>query len=138
MTTDANQYPPLNYAIDHEDRLVHVDKAWIRFAEENDAGSSLGPDSVIGQSLWNFVRVATLQSIYRQLIEAVCSSRHQLEFDFRCDSPEMRRYMHVTMIPRGENVVQFCSQMKAIVPSMSCLQAVQRQVDGDRLTAPPG
>lgn len=114
MMTSSAQYPAVTYAIDAEDRLTQVDSEWERFAEENQGGDDLRPESVIGQSLWTFIREPTLQALYRELIDRVRAGHGPVEFDFRCDSPQFRRRMRMRMVSRGDGIVQFRSVTRAI------------------------
>ena len=88
------------YSLDGEDRIVAVDGSWCRFAEENGA-----PDlarSALGRPLWQFIADEETRSLYRQLIGRVRSTNVELSLPFRCDSPELRRYMELKVAPGQE------------------------------------
>ncbi|MCA9167776.1 MAG: hypothetical protein KDB23_08920 [Planctomycetales bacterium] len=123
MTNSNHAGLVVTYAIDHADKLVNVNEEWTRFAQENEGGTRLHPESVIGQSLWTFVREDTLQQLYQQLVTTVRQSHVQVNFDFRCDSPRFRRHMHMTMTPREDNQVQFTSVTTRIEPRDDGLRA---------------
>lgn len=120
---DRIAYPVVNYAIDAYDHLIEINQAWTQFAEDNEAGQSLRPESVLGQSLWKFIRDESLQELYRQLILTVRETQQEALFDFRCDSPRFRRFMRMTMLPRPDGVVQFRSETREVRPRTEDLRA---------------
>jgi hypothetical protein len=113
----------VTYVVDAGDTLCDVDDAWSTFAELNDAGGSLRPKDVIGRSLWDFIRDESLQIIYRRLLDLARSSSHEIEFDFRCDSPSFRRYMHMRMKGRDDGHVLFVSQTLRTAASHNSLRS---------------
>lgn len=102
------------YAIDANDRIIEVDNAWVEFAEQNEAGERLRPDSVIGTLLWDHVRQPALQDLYKRLVSAVRSKQTKAEFRFRCDSPNFRRFMRMTIQPGGDGSVVFVSRTERV------------------------
>lgn len=90
------------YTLDGEDRLQGVDDGWREFAEQN-RGESCLPDRVIGRSLWAFVRDENLRTLYTEIFTEVRRSGRTLEFPFRCDSPEEKRFQRMIVSARGEN-----------------------------------
>ncbi|OYP35174.1 hypothetical protein [Rhodopirellula sp. MGV] len=110
-----NTLPTVRYAIDKHDRLLDVNEEWGEFANSNEAGTTLHPDSVIGKPLWNYIRDPSLQSIYRRLLCLVRDSGKPVEFPFRCDSPLFRRYMCMTILTREDGNVLFISQTQRVV-----------------------
>jgi hypothetical protein len=100
----------LSYAIDEQDRLVRVDEAYYRFAEENgwkEAGSSLG------RSLWDYVAGEDLRKVQRLLLRRVRDDVGSVELPFRCDGPEVRREMDIRIAAgRGGRAVLFSARLR--------------------------
>jgi hypothetical protein len=100
----------LSYAIDEQDRLVRVDEAYYRFAEENgweEAGSSLG------RSLWDYVAGEDLRKVQRLLLRRVRDEVGSVELPFRCDGPEVRREMDIRIAAgRGGRAVLFSARLR--------------------------
>ncbi|MEW4527431.1 hypothetical protein [Maioricimonas sp. JC845] len=106
----TSEHPDVLYAIDAEDCLVELSSSWQPFAEQNEGGISLNPGSVLGQSLWTFVRGESLQVLYRDVLTTVRRSGRPFEFDYRCDSPALRRHMHMRVEPLPDGIVRFQSR----------------------------
>jgi hypothetical protein len=82
----------LSYTIDDQDRLIRLDDAFYRFAEENgwhEAGASLG------RSLWKFVAGEDVRRVERLLIRRVRDQLREIRLPFRCDGPDVRREMEI-------------------------------------------
>ncbi len=88
------------YQVDSRDRIRFVDTAWLDFARQNNA-AELTEAAVIGQSLWEFIAGRETQHLYRLIFDAVRKERKIATVPFRCDSPECRRYMElsITLLP---------------------------------------
>jgi hypothetical protein len=98
------------YRIDAQDRIVKVNIGWTRFAEINGA-SHLDRDQLIGQPIWEFIVDKDTSRIYEVLLREVRENCQTLTFPFRCDSPEMRRYMEMGLVACGQGCVEFRSRM---------------------------
>jgi len=85
------------YKVDASDRIVYVNRAWLAFASEN--GLELSPDNVLGKPLGDFVSNAELQLLFGEIHRAVRRTRRSLRFNFRCDSPDRRRFMEMRLVP---------------------------------------
>jgi hypothetical protein len=103
------------HRIDAEDRISHVNRAWLDFASENDAGT-LDEKSVLGRSLWSFFTDLSTRHIYEVLVHQVRETGTEVELPFRCDSPAMRRHMRVTIRPGEGGTVEFASRVLRAEP----------------------
>lgn len=89
--------PFVEYEIDANDRIVRVNEAW--YAEAAAGGEfSLQEPSVLGADFWALLNEPTTRVIYAALIERARTSEHPVEFDFRCDTPDQRRLMHMRIV----------------------------------------
>lgn len=84
------------YHINHEDELIYANDDWYDFAKENEAGY-LVADRMYGQSLWNFIIDPETINLYQTIFHKVRKNNTVLTLPFRCDSPELRRYMKLTI-----------------------------------------
>ena len=91
------------YRIDEVDNICSVSEEWLEFARANGA-PHLSADKIIGRRLWEFVTGREVAHLYRLLIGLVRSQRRAATVPFRCDSPEMRRYMELTISPVGGDI----------------------------------
>ena len=83
------------YHLDASDRIVAVDTAWIAFAAANGAPDL--PDRVLGRPVWQFFSNLTVRELYRTLFRRVRETRDGVTLTFRCDSPDVRRFMSLTV-----------------------------------------
>lgn len=98
------------YRLDDNDCIIEVGGSWEAFARANEAGHLL-PPSVVGKSLWEFVRGRSLQELYRTLLQHVRNNQKSLRFSYRCDSPDERRYMEMELLPHPDKTIEFRSRL---------------------------
>lgn len=106
----------VSYVVDQDDRLVNVGNGWTTFASENEGADDLHPDSVIGQSLWEYIRSDALQQLYRSVMHRVRNTQQRIEYPYRCDSPRFIRRMHMEVTPLDSNHIGFRSETVAVTP----------------------
>ena len=86
------------YQLDADDRLIHVNIEWDRFANDN-TGDSLLSHKIVNQSIWDYITGPEVQVIYKELFKRARASKKTIAFNYRCDSAEMKRYMHMSIVP---------------------------------------
>ena len=84
------------YEIDRDDRLTSVSAEWDRFAAENGA-PELQSDTVLGRPLWAYIDGADVRHIYEVLFSRIRRDGRERALSFRCDGPDVRRYMRLTL-----------------------------------------
>jgi hypothetical protein len=111
------------YVIDANDVITEVNEAWRSFAEEND-GAGLG-EAVVGTWLWQHFAGLEVKHLYRVLLDRVREVRKGVTIPFRCDAPDLRRYMMLEVTPQEGNSVRFSSWVEAAEarPRMLLLEA---------------
>jgi len=97
------------HGIDAEDRIAHVNDAWLTFARENAYENAGG--GVLGQPLWSFIADVATQALYEVVLEKVRNDAIAISLPYRCDSPSLRRFMRLDMVPRFDYGVDFCSRV---------------------------
>lgn len=97
------------YIVDGRDRIVSVNEKWLPFAEENQAAESCHPSSIIDQSIWKFVDGSETKHLYGIIMKQVRENEVPVSFPFRCDAPNMRRYLNLTISPLKQGALQFTS-----------------------------
>lgn len=96
--------PDVVYALDGRDEIASVNDAWNTFATEN-AGTSLLPPGIIGRSLWDFIADPTTRIVYSRLFARVRSGAGASTFNFRCDSPSLKRELQMEVVASGEGTL---------------------------------
>jgi hypothetical protein len=104
----------VRYEIDRSDRIVWVCDDWDPFARQNGA-PHLTAKEVLGQSIWDHVTGDENRYLYRQIHDAVRSGR-SVSFPLRCDSPDLRRLLDVTLTPRTDLRVHFETAVRSVEP----------------------
>lgn len=95
----------LCYEIGGDDTIRFVDDRWNRFAETND-GAELQKPAILGQPLWNYITDETTRILYEQLLQRVRNG-HCVRFKLRCDSPDCRRLLEMSLTGDAEGNVKF-------------------------------
>lgn len=86
--------PTIHYRIDAENRISSVSDSWSEFALDN-GSAKLRREDVVGTSLWDWIADPETEQLYRTLIERVRTTGRKLSVPFRCDAPELRRFMQL-------------------------------------------
>lgn len=95
----------ITYFIDARDDIVSVEGNWDDFAIGNDAPELAGA-KVVRTKLWEHVTGGAVRHIYRQLLVSVRAGK-TIEFEFRCDSPDLFRLNLMTISPAQDDHVKF-------------------------------
>ena len=97
--------PVVRYEVDASDTLIGVNDAWQSFAIANGA-PHLMRERILGRPLWDFVSDDTTRLVYDVILRHVrCGARSR--FEYRCDSPDRRRLMQMTIAPGHAGHVVF-------------------------------
>jgi hypothetical protein len=125
VTTEGARRPlhRVTYAIDNNDCIVEVGEDWGAFAQENEGADRLKPESVVGESLWTYIRGATLVELYKAIFAQVRRSGQAVDFRFRCDSPAFQRRMQMRVEPLGKGLLGFRSDTLTVTPREASLSA---------------
>jgi hypothetical protein len=100
----------VTYEIDAEDRIQRVDGSWSSFALENGADQLAG-DRIIRTSIWDWISGVDVRHTYRLVFDRVRETRMSVSFPFRCDSPDTRRFMKLSISPRTGAALGFDAQL---------------------------
>ncbi len=101
--------------IDCLDKIIWVNDHWLDFARENGA-PKLAESSLIGQSLWKHISDISTTHLYQTL---VTKSRQELLFftiPYRCDAPDLRRFMEMDIVPDVDGNISFESVVLKLEP----------------------
>ena len=93
-----------------EGNIAAVNDEWVEFASENGA-PELGREAVVGRALWGFMEGRETRHISRLLLDKVSRSGKGLTIPYRCDSPELRRFMEMEIVPVENGTVEFRSRI---------------------------
>ncbi|HET6488834.1 MAG TPA: hypothetical protein VFG28_03645 [Syntrophales bacterium] len=95
----------LHYEVDKDGVIVSIKGPWDRFAKSN-GGKSLAKSETIGRNLFEIVRGSGVVHVYRVMHEVLFANpARTIAFAYRCDAPDMRRFMKMEMKASGERIV---------------------------------
>ena len=107
ITNVQNVY---RYRLDAADVIEFVDRWWLAFARENNAGELIEP-AVVGRKLWDFISDDPTEELYRELHDRVRTLGRPIEVPFRCDSPTLQRFMQLTISKLDEGRLMYESTL---------------------------
>lgn len=96
-------------SVDQDNVIVRVNSAWDRFARDND-GAHLANDAVLGLNLLAAISGKTSQNFTLALLELARRREREICFDYRCDSPRLRRFMRAHLSSDSSGAVHFSHQ----------------------------
>jgi len=97
----------LSYTLDPDDTITAVTGDWDRFALDNGGDESLST-KVIGRRLDHFISGDVTLMFVRTLLMSARTLKRTVERPYRCDSPQLKRFMEMTIVPRGDGVLEVC------------------------------
>jgi len=100
---------PVEYWVDPKDRLLEVDDAFRAFAIRNGA-PELASDSILGRSIASFCSDDATTEIWRRVL-ARARAGAIVALDIRCDSPDKRRLLTLTMSLDSRNRTRVMSTL---------------------------
>lgn len=95
----------ISYVINESDEIIFVNDAWSEFALANDA-PELVANKVLNCNLWDFISDAATREIYQKLVDKARAG-HSSNFGFRCDSPDLRRFLEMKITLVENKNIQF-------------------------------
>jgi len=96
----------LSYIIDAGNRLVRLSSGWERFAIANGA-PDLSPYNVLGRNLDSFITGAETREVFGMFLTRLRQSDREVVLPFRCDAPDRRRLMEMTVLARPDGSIEF-------------------------------
>ena len=99
------------HRIDKNEIIVSVSDNWLSFAEENFGANSCNPENVVGSSLWDFIHDPETVHLYEIILKKVRGHQRAATFPFRCDSPEERRFLILSVVPMMDDAIEFISSV---------------------------
>lgn len=113
MTVQHDEHPRETYVyrIDGGDLIVWVSENWQTFVVANDGAENTYAARVIGRSLWDFITGMETRHLYETVIQNVRKRQKTIRLLFRCDAPDERRFLRLTVVPQPDGFLEFQSQL---------------------------
>jgi hypothetical protein len=104
------------YQVDAQGRITFVDERWMAFARENAAPRYADTATLYGMPLLSFICDSTTKHIYTVLMDRVRRERVTMRVPFRCDAPDRRRWLELTLTPQPDEGIAFESRTLRVEP----------------------
>jgi len=104
---------PCLYRLDAHDAFVFVNTQWLMFARANQPPET-AQQSLVGSSLWDFIRDRETSHIYRLLLQRIRATRGRITIPFHADTANQVREMEMELIPFAEGLVQLRSTLVSL------------------------
>lgn len=108
-TSDNTASPPaetVELSVDQDNIIVRVNSAWDCFARDNDGGH-LANNAVLGWDLLASISGKASKNFTLALLELARHREREICFDYRCDSPRLRRFMRAHLSADSNGTVHF-------------------------------
>ena len=93
-----------SYVIDADRKIVSVGGAWEQFSADN-GGHNLSLEEIKDKSIFDFVVGDSARLWLDSLIRMALESNEPVQRPYRCDSPDTRRYMLMTIVPEESGLL---------------------------------
>ena len=118
----------MSYTLDEADCIVAVGGAWDDFARVNQ-GDAVLSSKVIGRKLDQFIHDDVTRMFVRSLLMAARLLGKPISRPYRCDAPELKRFMEMTVTPDARGCLEVKHRELRIEPMLHRVRLV---------AAPPG
>jgi len=106
----CNQHETFELKIDNQYIIKFVNDEWLKFAS-NCGANLLTRENVLGHSLFEFVSGTEVQMFYKYIIEKVRSQNESFHLPFRCDAPDLRRFLEMEIHLDSNDYIIFSSRI---------------------------
>ena len=108
---NQSQNQTYSHRVDSQGIIVSVSDNWQSFAEENLGVNTCLPEMVIGTRLLDHIHGQETKHLYEMILQKVRKKRRKATFKFRCDSPDKRRFLKLSVLPQEDDTTEFRSEM---------------------------
>jgi hypothetical protein len=126
--------PRFVHRIDADGRISFVNDDWLAFAADNGYRTSRANE--LGRLLESVIGDDETRHIYALLIERARACDQPVRFDYRCDAPDRRRWMQMSMRHlAASDEIEFASELwrEEPRPPVALIRPPQAPVSSNRL-----
>ena len=111
------------YWLDGKDCIISVSGPWDEFAQENE-GIHLSADEIQGRPIWDYVTGDVTRMWLHTLLKLSIVSKKALERPYRCDSPELKRYMRMKITVEKDGLLKIDHILQSVEKRLIPLRSV--------------
>lgn len=104
--SDSPNHRVFCYRIDPQGLITYANNHWFDFAVENNC-HYLTQERVINSNLWGYISNDETRHLYQLLVKKVLKEGESIVLPFRCDSPEIRRFMQMRISQADSSQCEF-------------------------------
>ncbi|MBK8578235.1 MAG: hypothetical protein IPN78_08210 [Candidatus Accumulibacter sp.] len=97
----------LSYTLDASNAIIAVSGDWDRVALDN-GGEQIISRRIIGRRLDDFITGDVTLMFVRTMLMSARTLKYVIRRPYRCDSPQLKRSMEMTIVPRAQGVLEVC------------------------------
>ena len=97
------------YDVNARNQVIALSDDWASLAKSGSA-SGLTRDEIVGRSIRDFISGKETRYLYEFLFEKVRTRGQAVEFSFRCDSPNCRRFMSLALSPLDQGSLRLAGR----------------------------
>lgn len=112
--TLASEKTQISYSIDKNNIIRSIDTHFIAFANAN--GWDSAESDVIDRHLGEFISGNEIKLLTEKLIEKVRITKRPISIPYRCDSPDVRRYLEMRLQLYPDNQILFANRILRVIP----------------------
>jgi hypothetical protein len=101
------------YILDGKGRIISINGPWDEFAHEN-GGVDIYANDIQGQLIWDFISGDATRMWFDTLINFAAIKNEIIKRPYRCDSPEFKRYMRMTITPEGNGLLRIDHELLSL------------------------
>ncbi len=111
MENNSNS-PTIVYRLNQSDEIIYVNDNWDKFAAENDGLPENLSENVLNKKIWSFISDFETRHLYKAIIDNVRVYKRAANISIKCDSPNIVRFIDITIKPLENDHVEFCCFLK--------------------------
>lgn len=124
-------YTETIYKVDSENRIIEVSPGWDGFARQNN-GEEVVSSCIVGRKLNEFIKGDSASMWIHSLITSARAKNKEMIRFYRCDSPDEKRYMKMTITPGEGGVVSVSSKLIRVEKMKKRVGFVYRPLSNNR------
>ena len=105
----------LSYTLDASNAIIAVSGDWDRVALDN-GGEQIISRRIIGRRLDDFITGDVTLMFVRTMLMSARTLKYVIRRPYRCDSPQLKRSMEMTIVPRAQGVLEVCHRQLGSEP----------------------
>jgi len=100
------------YRLNQNDEIIYVNDNWDKFAEENDGMPENLSKNVLNKKILSFIADFETKHLYKAILDNVRLYKRSATIGIMCDSPNIVRFIDITIKPLENDHVEFHCLLK--------------------------